>query len=64
MQASADAAIPKSQAGAAPGDVIVLNASGRLPAVDGSLLTNVTTSYEKLTDKPVIPAPYVLPPAT
>ncbi|MPV71497.1 hypothetical protein [Burkholderia sp. BE17] len=40
-QAAAAAAIPKSQAGTAPGDVIVLDAQGRLPAVDGSQLTNL-----------------------
>ncbi|RBB36783.1 hypothetical protein DPV79_24305 [Burkholderia reimsis] len=41
----ADAAIPKSQAGTAPGDVAVLDANGRLPAVDGSQLTNLPSPH-------------------
>ncbi|MDN7629686.1 hypothetical protein [Burkholderia cenocepacia] len=44
-QTTADAAIPKSQAGTAPGDVVVLDATGRLPAVDGSLLTNLPSPH-------------------
>lgn len=44
-QATADAAIPKSQAGAAPGDVVMLDANGRLPAVDGSQLTNLPSPH-------------------
>ncbi|RBB35691.1 hypothetical protein DPV79_27090 [Burkholderia reimsis] len=40
-ETTADAAIPKSQAGTAPGDVVVLDASGRLPAVDGSQLIDL-----------------------
>ncbi|WP_439889651.1 hypothetical protein ACS7SF_10025 [Ralstonia sp. 25C] len=38
---TAKAAIPKSQEGTGPGDVIVLDAQGRLPPVDGSQLTNL-----------------------
>lgn len=37
-QTTADAAIPKSLMGMAPGDVVALDAQGRLPAVDGSQL--------------------------
>ncbi|KVC72108.1 hypothetical protein [Burkholderia ubonensis] len=44
-QETADAAIPKSQAGTAPGDVVVLDANGRLPAVDGSQLTNLAAPH-------------------
>ncbi len=40
-QATADAAIPKSLIGTAPGDVVALDAKGGLPAVDGSQLTGV-----------------------
>lgn len=43
-QETAEAAIPQSQAGTEPGDVIVLDSSGRLPAVDGSQLTGVRAS--------------------
>ncbi|WP_157003062.1 hypothetical protein [Ralstonia sp. A12] len=38
---TAKAAIPKSQEGTGPGDVVVLDAQGRLPAIDGSQLTNL-----------------------
>lgn len=41
VASTAKAAIPKSQEGIAPGDVVVLDAQGRLPAVDGSQLTNL-----------------------
>lgn len=41
--ATADAAIPKSLIGTAPGDVVALDVQGRLPAVDGSQLTGLTT---------------------
>ncbi|MBN3777341.1 hypothetical protein G3O06_07195 [Burkholderia sp. Ac-20345] len=44
-QTTADAAIPKSQAGTAPGDIVVLDATGRLPAVDGSQLTNLPSPH-------------------
>lgn len=44
-QATADAAIPKSQAGTVPGDVVVLDTNGRLPAVDGSQLTNLPSPH-------------------
>ncbi|CAG9258035.1 conserved hypothetical protein [Burkholderia diffusa] len=44
-QDTADAAIPKSLAGTAPGDVVVLDANGRLPAVDGSQLTNLPSPH-------------------
>ncbi|WP_175948097.1 hypothetical protein [Burkholderia pyrrocinia] len=44
-EATAEAAIPKSQEGTAPGDVIVLDANGRLPAIDGSQLTNLPSPY-------------------
>lgn len=44
-QATADAAIPKSQAGTAPGDVVVLDANGKLPSVDGSQLTNLPSPH-------------------
>ncbi|WP_439890840.1 hypothetical protein ACS7SF_17010 [Ralstonia sp. 25C] len=40
-QATADAAMPKSMIGTAPGDVVALDAQARLPAVDGSQLTSV-----------------------
>ncbi|WP_133295695.1 hypothetical protein [Burkholderia reimsis] len=43
-QAIAEAAIPKSQVGTVPGDVVVLDANGRLPAVDGSQLTSLPSS--------------------
>ncbi len=41
ISTTAKAAIPKSQEGSGPGDVVVLDAQGRLPAVDGSQLTNL-----------------------
>lgn len=41
VASTAKAAIPKSQEGTAPGDVVVLDAQGRLPPVDGSQLTNL-----------------------
>ncbi|KIP16368.1 hypothetical protein KY49_4598 [Burkholderia sp. MSHR3999] len=44
-QETADAAIPKSQAGTAPGDVVVLDENGRLPAVDGNQLTNLAAPH-------------------
>ncbi|CAG2266095.1 hypothetical protein [Burkholderia sola] len=44
-EAMAEAAIPKSLVGTAPGDVVVLDASGRLPAVDGSRLINLPSQH-------------------
>ncbi|WP_152618222.1 hypothetical protein [Burkholderia pseudomallei] len=44
-QSTADAAIPESQAGTAPGDMVVFDAQGRLPAVDGSQLTNFSSPH-------------------
>ncbi|WEY37766.1 hypothetical protein [Paraburkholderia sp. SUR17] len=40
-QATASAAIPKAQMGTAPGDVVVLDDNGQLPALDGSQLLNL-----------------------
>ena len=42
---TAEQAIPKSQMGTQPGDVVELDAQGRLPAVDGSLLTNLAQPH-------------------
>ncbi|HDR9063678.1 TPA: hypothetical protein QDB03_005343 [Burkholderia vietnamiensis] len=44
-EATASAAIPKSQLGTAPGDVVMLDANGRLPAVDGSQLTKLPSPH-------------------
>lgn len=47
-QDTADAAIPQSQVGTAPGDVVVLDESGRLPAVDASQLVNLPAAHATL----------------
>ncbi|WP_124597166.1 hypothetical protein [Burkholderia stagnalis] len=44
-QETADAAIPKSLAGMGPGDVVMLDANGRLPVVDGSQLINLAAPH-------------------
>ena len=47
-QSVAEDAIPKSVVGTSPGDVVVLDQCGRLPAVDGSQLTNLPTPHASL----------------
>ncbi|MPV68010.1 hypothetical protein [Burkholderia sp. BE17] len=45
LDAAVSSLIPKSQIGTAPGDVVVLDANGRLPAIDGSRLTNLAAPH-------------------